>query len=138
MNKVYLSNRNLLTLLSKLKREKLGENTFGTIIKRDTTHKVYPQTMCECRVSYGDTDEFSIRDGIAILSLSEATLTNLLVMPNQNNTTKNIVLTCSGNQLSVTSVTDDQYYTDRSPGSVHPLDGNADLNYLLGLAIKKS
>lgn len=45
MAAVYLSRRNLLTLLSKLDRRAAGEETKATIIKRDTTHAKYPQTM---------------------------------------------------------------------------------------------
>lgn len=45
--RVYLSRHNLLTLLSKLDRAKLGDTTFRTIIKSDTHHKTYPQTH-EC------------------------------------------------------------------------------------------
>lgn len=45
MNVVYLSRRNLLTLLSKLDRLADGDDTACTIIKRDRTHKTYPQTM---------------------------------------------------------------------------------------------
>jgi len=39
---VYLSRRNLLTLLSKLDRKKAGEQTACAVIKSDTTHPVYP------------------------------------------------------------------------------------------------
>ena len=71
MDVVYLSRRNLLTLLSKLDRRAAGADTEATIIKRDTTHQKYPQTM----------------DSIAIVA-----------------------------------VEDDEYYTTRNPGEVHPLD----------------
>jgi len=42
MQKVYLSRKNLLTLLSKLDRLKNGESTSCTIIKSDTSHPKYP------------------------------------------------------------------------------------------------
>lgn len=45
MDQIYLSRRNLLTLLSKLNREKMGDLTVGCIIKYDNTHKKYPQSM---------------------------------------------------------------------------------------------
>lgn len=45
MEQVYLSRRNLLTLLSKLDRSKAGESTACTIIKNDNVHPKYPQTM---------------------------------------------------------------------------------------------
>jgi len=45
MEVVYLSRRNLLTLLSKLDRKAKGEFTHCTIIKMDNVHPVYPQSM---------------------------------------------------------------------------------------------
>lgn len=45
MERVYLSRRNLLTLLSKLDREKVGEVSTRTLIKTDNRHPVYPQSM---------------------------------------------------------------------------------------------
>lgn len=71
MNKVYLSRKNLLTLLSKLDRVAAGEESACTLIKRDTEHPLYPQTM---------------------------------------------------KSIYVIAVEDSDYYTDRSPGTVHPLD----------------
>jgi hypothetical protein len=44
MNHVYLTRRNLLTLLSKLDRQAAGETTACTIIKHDTVHPTYPTT----------------------------------------------------------------------------------------------
>lgn len=43
--KVYLTRRNLLTLLSKLDRKRKGEKTACTIVKKDNLHEKYPQTM---------------------------------------------------------------------------------------------
>lgn len=43
--KVYLTRRNLLTLLSKLDRKGKGEKTACTLIKKDNLHEKYPQTM---------------------------------------------------------------------------------------------
>lgn len=42
---VYLSRRNLLTLLSKLDRAASGDETACSIIKSDNTHEKYPQSM---------------------------------------------------------------------------------------------
>jgi hypothetical protein len=42
MQQVYLTRRNLLTLLSKLDRAKAGETTERTIVKTDVVHPVYP------------------------------------------------------------------------------------------------
>jgi len=48
--RIYLSRRNLETLLSKLNRKTQGEETVCTLIKRDNQHKKYPQTMPEIEV----------------------------------------------------------------------------------------
>ena len=44
-NQLYLSRRNLLTLLSKLDRVKNGEDSYCAIIKNDTQHKDFPATI---------------------------------------------------------------------------------------------
>ncbi len=62
MSKVYLSRRNLLSLLSKLDRRAAGESTECTIIKRDNTHPIYPQTVKEIIVvAVEDTDYYTDR-----------------------------------------------------------------------------
>ena|SRR5579859_3076824 len=48
---VYLSRRNLLTLLNKLDRKARGGITLCTVIKRDNKHPVYPQTEPEIWVT---------------------------------------------------------------------------------------
>lgn len=45
MPKVYLSRRNLLSLLAKLDRVKTGGESQCTIIKQDDQHSKYPQSM---------------------------------------------------------------------------------------------
>lgn len=67
---VFLTRRNLLTLLSKLDRAG-SSSTLCSIVKNDDTHPKYPQSM------------------------------PLIV---------------------ITAVEDDDYYTDRSAGPVHPID----------------
>lgn len=62
MEKVYLSRRNLLTLLSKLDRVKAGEESFCTIIKNDTLHKKYPQTLDQIMITAIDDDEYYDRE----------------------------------------------------------------------------
>lgn len=42
MQQIYLTRRNLRTLLSKLDRAKAGDTTERTIIKTDVVHPVYP------------------------------------------------------------------------------------------------
>ena len=71
MDQIFLSRRNLLTLLSKLDRAASGEATACTLIKNDFAHPVYPQSMLS---------------------------------------------------IAVTAVEDDEYYTTRDAGEVHPSD----------------
>ena len=71
MPQIYLSRRNLLSLLSKLDRAAEGDVTACTLIKHDNEHPTYPQTMKSIRV---------------------------------------------------TAVEDSDYYNDRAPGEIHPLD----------------
>lgn len=62
MDKIYLSRRNLLCLLSKLDRKLMGENTYCTIVKRDNKHPLYSQTMDACAViAVEDTDYYTDR-----------------------------------------------------------------------------
>lgn len=56
--KVYLSRRNLLSLLSKLDRKAAGEVTQCTIVKNDNSHGKYPQTMKSIEVIAIDDDEY--------------------------------------------------------------------------------
>lgn len=73
MQTLYLTRRNLLSLLSKLDRAKAGEKTERSLLKRDTTHSKYP----------------------------------------------------SSDVVLVTAVEDDEYYTDREAGKVHPADAKS-------------
>ena len=58
MEQIYLTRRNLLTLLSKLDRKKKGDYSKCTIIKCDYLHKTYPQTMKEIRVTALEDEEY--------------------------------------------------------------------------------
>ena len=69
--RIFLSRRNLLTLLSKLDRAARGEETQCAIYKTDNQHPRFAQTMSRIRV---------------------------------------------------TAVEDHEYYTQRSPGPMHPAD----------------
>jgi hypothetical protein len=62
-SRVYLSRRNLLVLLSKLDRRAAGEETAGTIIKRDNAHAKYPQTMKQIEViAVEDVEYYTTRE----------------------------------------------------------------------------
>lgn len=58
METVYLSRRNLLTLLSKLDRKAAGEMTFCTVIKNDNKHPKYPQSMPSISVIAVEDEEY--------------------------------------------------------------------------------
>jgi hypothetical protein len=56
---VFLSRRNLLTLLNKLDRKATGDNsTLCTIIKNDDAHTKYPQSCPTIVVTAIDDDEY--------------------------------------------------------------------------------
>lgn len=58
MEQIYLSRRNLLTLLSKLDRKVNGETTTCTIIKCDNEHSLYPQTMSQIGITAVEDNEY--------------------------------------------------------------------------------
>ena len=58
ISRVYLSRRNLLTLLSKLDRKKAGEETFCCIKKFDTLNEEFPQTAEEVQVIAIEDDDY--------------------------------------------------------------------------------
>ena len=58
---IYLSRRNLLTLLAKLDRVRDGEQSFCTIIKRDTVHADYPCSVVCSVTAVEDEDYYTDR-----------------------------------------------------------------------------
>jgi hypothetical protein len=56
--RVYLSRRNLFTLLSKLDRRIAGQQTECTLVKNDNAHPVYPQTMKSIEVVAVEDEEY--------------------------------------------------------------------------------
>jgi hypothetical protein len=71
MNRVYLTRRNLLSLLSKLDRKAKGEETECTIIKRDTVHPEYPTTVTTAVIAVEDVDYYSDRPAGAVYPADE-------------------------------------------------------------------
>ena len=59
---VYLSRRNLLTLLSKLDRRLAGDDTHATIIKRDVKHPRYPASVVFAVTAVEDHDYYTDRE----------------------------------------------------------------------------
>ncbi len=61
MEEIYLTRRNLLTLLSKLDRKKAGESTFCQLIKRDTHHPKFPGSAVVVVTAVEDEDYYTER-----------------------------------------------------------------------------
>lgn len=61
MQTVYLSRRNLLTLLSKLDRAERGDQTACTLVKQDTVHPKYPCTDVIVVTAVEDSDYYEYR-----------------------------------------------------------------------------
>jgi hypothetical protein len=57
---IYLSRRNLLTLLSKLDRKAAGEHSECTLIKRDNVHPKYSQTMKEIYITAVEDEDYYV------------------------------------------------------------------------------
>lgn len=57
---IFLTRRNLLTLLSKLDRVKAGDDSTLTIIKNDNQHSVYPQTMDSIHVTAVEDEDYYV------------------------------------------------------------------------------
>jgi hypothetical protein len=62
MQHVYLTRRNLLSLISKLDRKKEGEFTRCTLVKRDIAHPKYPCTDEITVTAVEDTDYYTDRE----------------------------------------------------------------------------
>jgi hypothetical protein len=58
VSQVYLTRRNLLTLLSKLDRVASGEQSTCTIIKKDNKHPTFPQTMPQLVITAIEDGEY--------------------------------------------------------------------------------
>ena len=72
MNIVYLSERNLRTLLNKLERRKLGEATAATLIKNANPDDPYCQTMKQIAVvAVTDEDYYVTREAGPVLEVDE-------------------------------------------------------------------
>lgn len=68
MQKLYLTRRNLLTLLSKLDRVKAGGQSERTLLKRDTLHSKYPCTDVISVTALEDEEYYADREAGAVHS----------------------------------------------------------------------
>lgn len=62
MERIYLSKRNLLVLLSKLERKAKGEETACTIVKYHNPHPHYEQTLDEVMVTAVPDEDYYDRE----------------------------------------------------------------------------
>lgn len=60
VEQIFLSRRNLQTLLNKLDRNRKagGKESACTLVKYDNKHPVYPQTMEACKVTALENEEY--------------------------------------------------------------------------------
>lgn len=127
--KLYLTRRNLLTLLSKLDRKRKGEETACTLVKNDNLHKKYPQTMKSLSViavEHGDNFTGSK------LNLSRGLLMTLLFGLDQKKDGKKTSCVAlikeahpkkTPKTIEVLALENEEYYTSmRLPGEVYPSD----------------
>lgn len=61
MQQLYLTRRNLLTLLAKLDRDGRGDTSARTIVKQDTVHPVYPCSDVIYVTAVEDSDYYTDR-----------------------------------------------------------------------------
>lgn len=74
MQRVFLSRRNLLTLLSKLDRTEAGDYSNCTIIKSDTVHPQYPSSDVIQVTALEDKDYYTDRPAGIMHPADEAKL----------------------------------------------------------------
>ena len=60
MQVLYLTRRNLQTLLNKLDRTASGDHSECTIVKCDNKHPRYPATMCMCYVIAVENEDYYV------------------------------------------------------------------------------
>lgn len=73
MQQLYLSRRNLLTLLSKLDRVAAGDFSACTLVKQDTVHPKYPSSDVMKVTAVEDAEYYGTgqRDAGAVLPIDE-------------------------------------------------------------------
>lgn len=115
-HKVYLSRKNVQTLLNKLDRVKRGEYSACTLIKSDNQHAEYPQTMKACAVTAIEVDKNSPQAETQIY-LTRIDLNWLL-----NRLDSKSISTVTCGEVEVFALENEEYYSDREPGEVLPVD----------------
>lgn len=116
METLYLSTRDLATLLHKLDRARDGAASSCTIVKNDTTHPVYPQTLRRLSVMAIETEDTYLPGVSPRLHLSRATLLSLMAQLAQRSEGAVQI-----DDVEVCAVPDERYYVDRSAADFAPV-----------------
>jgi hypothetical protein len=116
MEKLYLSKRDIMTLLEKLDCIRAGEVSACTIIKNDTAHPAYPQTLRRISVVAVEAQDRYMPGVSPRLHLSRPTLMAFLDhLEKQSGGAIRI------DDMEVFAVPDEKYYIDRSAGDGAPV-----------------
>lgn len=78
MEQIFLSRRNLLTLLSKLDRKAQGEATACTLVKSDNVHPTHAQSMPRIAVTAVEDAEYYGRPPGRVLAADEPVVDSYL------------------------------------------------------------
>ena len=116
MEKLYLSKRDITTLLAKLDSVRNGEVSACTIIKNDAAHPVYPQTLRRISVTAVEAQDGYLKGVSPRLHLSRSTLMSLLdQLGKQSDGAIRI------DDMAVSAVPDEKYYVDRGSVDIAPV-----------------
>lgn len=116
MDKLYLSKRNITTLLNKLDSVRDGETSACTIIKNDTAHPVYAQTVRRIAVMAIEAQDRYVNGVSPRLQLSRSTLMSLV-----DRIEKQADDAIRIDELKVFAVPDEKYYGDRGEADIAPI-----------------
>jgi hypothetical protein len=113
---LYLSKRNLATLLGKLDKLNGGEASSCTIVKSDHAHPVYPQSMRRITVTAVEDGDRYFSAVSSRVNLSRQTLTALLEQLDKR----------GGGEIGIegmriVAVPDAKYYGAHAPSSITPV-----------------
>ena len=117
---LYLSNRNVLTLLSKLDRQKAGEHTACAIIKHSSAP--YQNTMSPIYVGAtenGEAEEYPVGGRTNFVILERRSLEFLLA---GNSVQVFARASATEGGVEVTMVSDEEMYASRAAGEMYPSD----------------
>lgn len=116
MEKLYLSRRNITTLLQKLDSVRNGEISACTIIKNEFAHPVYPQTLRRIAVVAVEEHDRYLPGVSARLHLSRPAL---MLLRDHLGTPTPDVIHIDG--MDVFAVPDEKYYVDRDESNAMPV-----------------